>query len=134
MKYRNSSQVVTEFYRAGRAGDLDTIRSLLAHDVVLVEPESMPYRGTYSGPDAIVQLQIDLYTKFYEFTSFELISVIGDGENAAAHVRVAGVARSTGNPIRTSAVEWFVVRNGQITSVTPYHYDTAEMLKALRSS
>jgi ketosteroid isomerase-like protein len=131
MQSHDSAQVVREFYRAGRAGELDTVRSLLARDVVLVEPNSMPYRGSYRGPDAVVQVQTDLYTKYYEFSSFELTSVIGDGENAAAHVKVIGIARATGRPIETSAVEWFVVRNGQITSITPYHYDTAGMLKAL---
>ena len=131
MKSHDSAQVVREFYRAGRAGELDTVRSLLAGDVVLVEPNSMPYRGSYRGPDAVVQVQMDLYTKYYDFSSFELASVIGDGEHAAAHVKVAGTARATGRSIETSAVEWFVVRDGQITSITPYHYDTAGMLKAL---
>jgi hypothetical protein len=131
MKSHDSAHVVREFYRAGRAGELDTVRSLLAGNVVLVEPNSMPYRGSYRGPDAVVQVQMDLYTKYYDFSSFELTSVIGDGENAAAQVKVIGVARATGRSIETSAVEWFVVRNGQITSITPYHYDTAGMLKAL---
>lgn len=131
MKSQDSAQIVREFYRAGRAGELDTVRSLLADDVVLVEPDSMPYRGSYRGPDAIVQLQIDLYTKYYEFSSFELTSVIGDGENAAAQVKVVGVGRATGRSLETSAVEWFVVRNGQITSITPYHYDTVGMLQVL---
>lgn len=131
MKSHDSAQVVREFYRAGRAGELDIVRSLLADDVVLVEPNSMPYRGSYHGPDAVVQVQMDLYTKYYEFSSFELTSVIGNGENAAAQVKVAGVARATGRSIETSAVEWFVVRSGQITSITPYHYDTVGMLKAL---
>lgn len=131
MRSDDSAQVVREFYRAGRAGELDIVRSLLAGDVVLVEPNSMPYRGSYRGPDAVVQIQIDLYTRYYEFSSFELTSVIGDGENAVARVKVAGVARATGRSIETSAVEWFVVRNGKITSITPYHYDTAEMLMAL---
>ena len=131
MKSDDSAQVVREFYRAGRAGELDTVRPLLAADVVLVEPNSMPYRGSYRGPDAVMQVQMDLYTKYYEFLSFELTSVIGDGENAVAQVKVKGVARATGRSIETSAVEWFVVRNGQITSITPYHFDTALMLKAL---
>jgi ketosteroid isomerase-like protein len=131
MKSQDSAQVVREFYRAGRAGELDIVRSLLARDVVLVEPDSMPYRGSYSGVDAVVQLQRDLYTKYYEFSKFELTSVIGDGENAVAQVKVVGAARATGRLIETSAVEWFVVRNGQIMSITPYHYDTAEMLKAM---
>jgi ketosteroid isomerase-like protein len=131
MTSHDSAQIIREFYRAGRAGELDTVRSLLADDVVLIEPESMPYRGSYRGRDAIVQLQMDLYTKYYEFSSFQLTSVIGDGENAAAQVKIVGVSRATGKAIETSAVEWFVVRKGQISSITPYHYDTAEMLKAL---
>jgi ketosteroid isomerase-like protein len=131
MKFHDSAQVVREFYRAGRAGELDIVRSLLAKDVVLVEPDSMPYRGSYRGAEAVMQIQVDLYTKYYEFSSFELTSVISEGENAAAHVKVGGVARATGTPIETSAVEWFVVRDGRIISIIPYHYDTAVMLKAL---
>ena len=131
MKSHDSARVVREFYRAGRAGELDTVRSLLAADVILVEPDSMPYRGSYRGPDAVMQVQMDLYTKYYEFSSFELTSVVGDGENAVARVKVVGVARATGKSIETSAVEWFVVSKGRITSITPYHYDTAGMLRAL---
>jgi ketosteroid isomerase-like protein len=128
---RDAASVVAEFYAAAQAGELDRVRALLAPDVILTEPDSVPYGGVYRGPDAVVSAAVDLFTKYFDFTHNEVRYILAEGENAVARLDVSGTTRTSGKPIAFSATECFVVRDGRITEIQPYHFDTAQVIEAL---
>lgn len=127
----DAAAVVAEFYAASRAGDLDRVRAVLAPEVTLTEPDSVPYGGVHRGIEAIVALAVDLFSKYFDFTRNEVRYILAEGENAIARVDVSGTTRTSGKPIAFSATECFVVRGGLITEIQPYHFDTAAVIEAL---
>lgn len=126
-----AAAVVAEFYEASRAGDFDRVRAVLAPGVMLTEPDSVPYGGVYRGPEAVISAAIDLFTKYFDFTRNEVRYILAEGENAIARVDVSGTTHTSGKPIAFSATECFVVRDGLITEIQPYHFDTAAVIEAL---
>ena len=127
----DAAAVVAGFYAASRAGDLDRVRAVLAPEATLTEPGSVPYGGVHRGPAAIIALAVDLFSKYFDFTRNEVRYILAEGENAIARVDVSGTARPSGKPIAFSATECFVVRDGLITEIQPYHFDTAAVVEAL---
>lgn len=123
--------VVADFYRAARAGDFETVRALLSPEVTLTEPESVPYGGVFKGPDAVLGAAADIFTKYFNLTDYEVCYILADDEHAVARLNVAGVTHTTGKPIAFSATECFVVRDGKIIDIQPYHFDTVQVVEAL---
>jgi ketosteroid isomerase-like protein len=74
---------------------------------------------------------VGLFTKYFNFTRNEVRYILADGEDAIARLDVSGTTHTSGKPIAFSATECFVVRNGRITEIQPYHFDTAYVIEAL---
>jgi ketosteroid isomerase-like protein len=123
----DATAIVTAFYGAAGTADFDTVRTLLDPDVVLTEPDSVPYAGVYRGRDAVVDA---VYTKYYDFTHSEINYIVSDGANAVARLEVAGKTHTTGKPVAFSATECFGIRDGKITSIHSYHFDTVQIAEA----
>ena len=121
--------VVTDFYNFLNAGDVDRARSLLHDDVVAVQPPSVPYGGTFIGPDAVMAAGASVRS-FYEFSSYDMHYIVGDNTNAVAHMTVGVTAIPTGKQFTFSAAECFEVREGKIVKILIHHFDTVEVVKA----
>ena len=50
-----SAEVAWGFYNGVESGDFDTALALIAPDCAWTEMDGFPYRGTFTGPDAIVR-------------------------------------------------------------------------------
>jgi ketosteroid isomerase-like protein len=72
--------LVRRGYAAFNSGDLDTLRTILAHDVVQHSPGTSQIAGSYKGIDAV----LGYYGKLAALTDgqfrADLISVFGDGQ------------------------------------------------------
>ena len=88
--------LVRRGYAAFNTGDMDTLRSILAHDVVQHVPGTSQIAGTYKGIDAV----LGYYGKLAELTGGQfrahLIAVFGDGQG---HVTALHQATATRNGI-----------------------------------
>ena len=54
--------VVREFYDHSLRGDLEGVAKVAHPDIVVHEAESLPYGGTHTGRDAVLQLLAQLYS------------------------------------------------------------------------
>ena len=76
----NDRELLAAAYTAFNARDLDTLRSILSHDVVQHVPGTSQIAGAYKGIDAV----LGYYGKLGELTDgtfrADLISVYGDGQ------------------------------------------------------
>lgn len=89
--------LVRRGYAAFNAGDIDTLVSLFAHDVVQHVPGNGPLAGTYKGPEAV----LGYYAKLNELTDgtfqADLIEVHGDGHG---HVNAVHQTTSVRNGVK----------------------------------
>ena len=102
-----------------------TVKELLDPDFVVIEPDGLPYAGTYRGPDGwwtVFRRMLSTWTDI----KHEPIFLMGDpaGENFALMVRLSGRSLKTGKPFETTVMEHWVVRNGRVVSSRPHYFDT----------
>jgi ketosteroid isomerase-like protein len=114
--------LVERGYAAFNAGDVDTLRAVLANDVVQHVPGNGPLAGTYKGVDSV----LGYYAKLAELTGgtfrAALIETHGDGEGhvTAVHQMIAtrnGVTRVSRGSIL------FTVVNGKATDLLQLQAD-----------
>jgi len=125
-----SLAVVDALYTAAAAGKLDEVSRMLADDVVLYEAESLPYGGVHQGRDNVMKTITLLFTEYLNLSEYTVVRLLGEGEHVVACLKVAGVTHTSGKPVAFEACERFVVRDGVITEIKPFYWDTAALLEA----
>lgn len=131
MSAASNVAVVEGFLGRFLAGDLASALPSLAEDFVSHEPESLPYAGDHHGHDGFTKLAA-AFGETWEITGPGSLEVLPAGDD-----RVLGlmeldvVARSTGAPVHLKFAELYTVRDGKITDVCVYSWDTAAMNAAL---
>jgi len=112
--------------------DLAALSELLAVDVVVYEAPSLPYAGEHRGVDGFVGL-VDAMARTWEFPpgvkTFEFLDA-GDGQVVVLTLGRA-VARATGREVEWRLSEHFRVRDGRITEIRPFYWDTAAVVAAV---
>jgi len=128
---QDNVDVIESAWGAFRKGDIETVLGYFADSAEIVAPASLPWGGTYEGPEG---MRTFLARALEHFTDFKAVpeKVLGADDN---HVIV--VARNTGRTKAGTRVEQQVVwiyrlRDGAITGAE-IHADTAATLEALGS-
>jgi len=124
-------KVVESAYAAilGR-GDIDAFLEHFADDAVMIEPQSLPYGGTYRGKAAIkgaLQSVFPLYTSF----AYKPEAMATSGEWVIAYGTFAATAARTGKAISFPLAEASRVVNGKIVLINPVYSDTKALLDTL---
>jgi uncharacterized protein len=104
---------------------LQTQRELLHPNFEIVEAPSLPYGGTYRGPEGWVQLLED-FAAAWAHARVTPLWTLGkaDGNRFAKMYRVSGVSTKTGKAFDTEVFELWEFEDGKIIRCTPYYYDT----------
>ena len=128
---QDNVDVIESAWKAFGKGDIETVLSFFAESAEIVAPPSLPWGGTYEGPEG---MRTFLAKALEHFTEFKAVpeKVLGADDN---HVIV--VARNTGRTKDGTRTEQKVVwvyqlRDGAITSAE-IHADTAATLKTLEA-
>ena len=95
--------------------------------LVMHEPASLPFGGTYHGLEEFQQFY-PAVRNFYDFEKFELLNVYGDGDTIFATIR-AGVAGSSGV---IHIAEQFRFAGDKLVEVRLHICDDSEAAKRLR--
>jgi ketosteroid isomerase-like protein len=134
-------EIVRAVYNALISVDPDTIHaaagSYFDDDIVVHEPESLPWGGVYRGRELVTGLMANIGDPASPIDAANLTidnlihTPDGDGHQVVAAVsfpwRGAGPV-----PGRMRALEWFTVRGGKVTEIRVYLWDTAAGIAALQ--
>ena len=120
---KSDLDVVKSLYAFVAAGDFDGMRSLIHPEVTLIEPESLPYGGRYEGQVGFVDLFTQLGATWDDFSCTEFEYFIGEGA-VVVTLRFKAIARKTRRPIDTRISELWRVRDGLISFLEPFYFDT----------
>jgi len=100
-------------YEAFGKGDMDTIRSLFAEDIVWHAPGRNPLSGTYHGVDEV----LGQFAKLMEMTGgtfrLELHDVLADDDHAVVLVRAQ--AERGGRRLDDTSVQVWHIKDGKAT-------------------
>lgn len=116
---------VRSIYDAFACGDVESAASFFSSKIVLHEPESLPYGGTYRGLDEIGAAVNDIAQRL-DLSSLRVEKLLGDDEMVVALVR--GTWRGdNGTKTDVYLSEWFKFAGGKVVEVRAFYWDSAAM-------
>lgn len=131
MTDKTPTQIVESAYEAilGR-GNIDDFLAHFAEDAVMIEAESLPYGGTYTGKAAI---KAGLESVFPHYTAFSYAPEVltAAGEWVIAYGIFSITSAKTGKSISFKLAEVSKVENGKITMIHPVYSDTKALLDTM---
>jgi ketosteroid isomerase-like protein len=116
-------------YDRTRAGDWDGVAALMADDLVIHEPSTLPYGGEWRGRDAFQRLFASVMAH-WDDPMVETISLLGNETHAVALLHFTMTAKSNGVRFSQHVVE--VSRfnaDGKIADIRIHYFDTGEMAR-----
>ncbi len=126
---QDNVDVVQSAWDAFGRGDIDAVLEAIAPSAETRLPESLPWGGTYTGPDGFQDFLAKLDATYEQFSATP-DKVLGADDN---HVVVVAKTRgrSKGGTSVESTVVWlYQLRDGKIADAESWG-DTAQILQAL---
>jgi uncharacterized protein len=124
-----------EYLAAGGPGEasFELLAPFFASDVVLLQAEALPYGGTWRGHDGMEQFFLAMSQAWESFDMVDQKFLATDG-TAVVLTQVHACARATGRKLDFPILQTINARNGRITEVRPFYWDTAAIANACTES
>jgi ketosteroid isomerase-like protein len=110
-------------YELTLRGSFDEWLTMLADDVCIVLPPSIPHGGTYRGHEGARLLRSRLLASWSEFDADILDYLVGQ-DSVIAIIKLRAVARATGRKVEARIAEYWRFRAGQVVELSAYYFDT----------
>jgi uncharacterized protein len=126
---QDNVDVIQGAWDAFGRGDIDAVLDAIAPAAETRVPESLPWGGTYAGPDGFRDFLTRLTENFDQFTATP-DKVLGADDN---HVVVLAIVKGRtrgGATIENRAIWIYQLRDGKIADAETFG-DTAQVLEAL---
>ncbi|MFI6580885.1 nuclear transport factor 2 family protein [Embleya sp. NPDC050493] len=108
----------------------EALAACLAPDVVMYQSPGLPYGGPRYGPSGIEDFMAAMSEAWREMEFLEQRFAV-DGESVAILNRGLLTARATGRVLDTWVMQMITVRDGLITEIRPFYWDTKAVDAAL---
>jgi uncharacterized protein len=118
-----NAELMRRGFAAFGAGDLDTVRSMLASDVVWHNPGNNHLSGDYTGVEATIGLFLKLFEESGGTLKLEVHDVVANDDHGVALVTAS--ASKGGASITTHAVQVAHIRDGKVTESWFFNADQA---------
>jgi hypothetical protein len=119
-----AAEILTEVYRRAGAGDWAGVAELCHPDLVIHEPESLPFGGEWKGQDALQRLAAVVFGTWAQARS-EIHEITGGREWAVVVLSFAMTSKRTGEALVQSVCEAGRVENGRLKELRIHYFDAA---------
>ncbi|MDQ0585355.1 nuclear transport factor 2 family protein [Streptomyces rishiriensis] len=124
-----------EYLAAGGPGEssFDLLAPFFASNVELHQADALPYGGTWRGHNGMTQFFL---TMGQVWETFDMVAqeFLATGETAVVLTQVRARARATGRELRFPILQTITIKDGQITEVRPFYWDTQAIVDACAGS
>lgn len=118
-------------YMESGARDFSAVAGTLNQDIVLFEPSSLPYGGEYHGHDGF-ELWMRAFADVWSSLEVRDSETFAIDNTVFSRSHVYAKACVTGASVDWPLLQYFRIRDGRISELRPFHWDTAAMLPALK--
>jgi ketosteroid isomerase-like protein len=125
---RDNVELIESLWEAFGRGDLEKVAAGIADDGEIVFPESVPWGGSYRGPDGLRQVLGNMLSAFVEFKAKPEMILGADDEHVIVVVHASG--RGKGGRLDTRVVWLYRLRDGKVIRGEAFP-DTARILEAI---
>lgn len=115
--------LIHDLYQHFMKGEWEALTEMLDPGFEAVEANGLPYGGRYKGPDGFMQI-VEALGAHYENLRISDFEVLGKGGTVIGLFRVQAISRKTGRPIDLRFSEHWKIRDGKITFLEPFYFDT----------
>lgn len=122
-------ELVQQAYAAFKRGDIPAVLDSLTDDIEWIEPDVPPLGGVYRGKESVAVFFKKL-GDMSEFTSFEPIKYVAQGDHVVALGHYNATVRATGKAYECDWAMLFVITNGKVSKFQEFT-DTAAFQAAL---
>ena len=122
--------LVQSGYAAAAVGDMATVASLMAPDLVWHEAETLPYGGVHRGPEAVMQQIFGAIGRDWSDYAAEPIRFIDGGDHVVVLGEYRGVHTRSGGRLQAPFAHVWRIENGQLVEFFQFT-DTALWLTAI---
>lgn len=119
--------IVGDIYKAGQAGDIESILRHLDPEFVCYEAASLPYAGEYRGREGMLRLFQAVNATWETFTP-EVKELIDAGSTVIAMVQLRVTFRGSDRAEEMLLAEIWRLRDGKAVELRPFYWDTAQLL------
>jgi uncharacterized protein len=126
---QDNVDVVQGAWDAFSRGDMDAVLDVFAPSAQVRVPETLPWGGTYMGPEGFEDFVARLDQNFDQFTATP-DKVLGADDNHVIVVAKIKGRTKAGTAIENRAVWVYQLRDGRIADAETFG-DTAQVLQAL---
>jgi uncharacterized protein len=124
-----NADAVKSGWDAFAEGDLDAAVSTTSDSAEIVIPETLPWGGTYTGPDGFKEMIGKFLSNFEEVSPHPDEFLEADGGHVV--VTVSGVGKTkSGNELTGHSIWLYTMDGGEITRAE-FYGDTATAVEAL---
>ncbi|MCP9490297.1 MAG: nuclear transport factor 2 family protein [Solirubrobacteraceae bacterium MAG38_C4-C5] len=120
-----------DYLAAGGPGmaSFEIVAPFFAPDVVLHQAEALPYGGTWRGHEGMERFFVAM-SKTWE--SFDMVEqeFLATGDTAVVLTKVHARSRATGSELDFPILQTLDVKDGRITEVRPFYWDTVAIAAA----
>ncbi|MCX4744446.1 nuclear transport factor 2 family protein [Kitasatospora sp. NBC_01287] len=114
----------------GRAS-FDELAECLDPEVLMHQAPGLPYGGTWRGARGIEEFMAAMSEAWQSLEFFEQRFVV-EGDTVVVLNRGRLRARATGRALDTSVMQLITVKDGLISEIHPFYWDTMAVAEALR--
>ena len=112
-------------YDAFASGDMEAWKGTQADDVVWTIQVGLPYAGTYTGADAVIEGVFAPIGEMWPNFKVEPIHYYESGDTVFVHIKM------TAEGLDTESIHMVTIKNGKYASFQPFE-DSAAMMKAAK--
>ncbi|MBB4123255.1 nuclear transport factor 2 family protein [Martelella radicis] len=124
-------QIVKAHYEASDRGDIKAMMADVAADCRWTEMDGFPCRGTYVGPDEVVENVFMALGKAFDGYNLKLERLLDAGDSVVGIGVYSGTHRETGKHFTARVVHVWDVEDGKIRRFEQFT-DTLRVAEAMR--
>jgi ketosteroid isomerase-like protein len=129
---QDNVDVIQGSWDAWAAGDYERATSIVAPEGEITVPSTLPWGGTFLGPEGFQDFLRGLLTHFKDYKAVPEKVLGADDDHVIVTANVRGRTKD-GTPVEGRSVWIYKLRGGQVVSAETFA-DTAQALKALGST
>jgi ketosteroid isomerase-like protein len=129
---QDNVDVIQSAWDAFAKGDIEAATSIVAPEGEITAPSTLPWGGTFLGPEGFQDFLRGLLSHFKDFKATPEKVLGADDDHVIVTAQIRGRTKS-GTPIENRSVWVYKLRGGQVESAEAFS-DTAQLLKALDST
>ena len=126
-----NKEIIEGLYKNFSKGDVPAVVALFDNEIEWTEADGFPLRGTYIGPQAVVENVFMRLSEFSDNWGVQVERLVADGDTVVADGKYTWNHKVSGKPCAVRMAHIWTLSEGKATAFLQ-HVDTAVVQELIR--